>query len=324
MARMGWRRLLNLGAAAAIAVISVGVQPAPAAIPTNNTLFAVRDAFRIVTVDPRTGAETVVADLSGVPTSPGPLFTADRDPNIYGLGTTCICGGKGGAILTQVVTLDTVTGQVHITPNMALTVFGGIAFDQSTKNLYGLTLFQATCCNSALERIDPATGTETPVAQVPFRSPYVDALTIDSNTGTLYLTYGSAPFAGSAGPRAILSINLNTGAIITSPDLAEELTSLFFDTKTSALYAVTASQKLVLVDPATGQETLVASFAAGVLVHDPVLEPKSHTLLAVANGSPSRLISVDIRNGAMTFGPSLTGTITSLAIQRLRGDGDPH
>lgn len=317
MKGMVWRRLKNLGAAAAIAAIGMGTQPAPAAAPADNTLFAVRDAFQIVTVDPDTGAETVVADLSGVPTSPGPLFAAAGDPHVYGLGTTCICTGRGGEILTQVVTLDTASNQVHITPNMALTVFGGVAFDQTTKSLYGLTLFQSACCTSTLERIDSATGAETAVAQEPFRSPYIDALAIDSSTGTLYLTYGSDPFAGSAGPRAILSVNVNTGVTTTSPDLAEELTSLVFDTKKGALYGITASQKLVLVDPATGLETLVATFPGGGVVHDPILGPKPHTILAVANRSPNRLVSVDVRNGAITLGPALAGQVGSLAFQRM-------
>jgi len=184
--------------------------------PASGSLYAVTADFQraIVRVDPKTGAETNLADFGeGTPTTPTPTALDSASHTFYVIRVA-------PDFSSQLFSLDTVTNTLTAGPVLATPVLA-IAFDPSLGTLFAVT----GCCPSPsqLVRLDPGSGMETPVGTTDLGIITSD-MAIDSASHTIYITQS----VNSVDTR-LLSINDVTGSVVFGPALGGTVRSLVFE-----------------------------------------------------------------------------------------------
>jgi hypothetical protein len=188
--------------------------------PTSASLYAVTvDSPRhIVRVDLTTGAETNLADFFGDTFTPTALDSASHTFYVISQApapTTCC------AFLTsQLFSLDISTNTLTTGPVLATPLLG-LAFDTSLGTLFAVT----GCCPSQLVRLDPSSGVETPVGSTDLGR-IAPEIAINPASHTIFV---SQNLAGSASDTLILSVDDQTGNVVSGPALGAEVRALVFE-----------------------------------------------------------------------------------------------
>jgi hypothetical protein len=188
--------------------------------PTSGSLYAVTvDSPRhIVRVDLPSGAETNLADFFGDTFTPTALDAASHTFYVISQApapTTCC------AFLTsQLFSFDISTSTLTTGPLLTAPVLG-LAFDPSLGTLFAVT----GCCPSQLVRLDPSSGVETPVGGADLGR-IAPEIAINPAAHTIFV---SQNVAGSASDTLILSIDDQTGNVVSGPALGAEVRALVFE-----------------------------------------------------------------------------------------------
>jgi hypothetical protein len=211
---------------------------------------------------------------------------------------------------------------VAVLPALVQPVTAGAA---STGTLFGVTGAGWT----TLSKIDPGTGTITPIAQ--FAGPdndQITTLTGDWSTHRIFAirTTVTFPTPGQIVHTSyILTINSQTGAFTSTPPVNAALGAIKYDTSSNSLYGlinVPTGQRLVRIDPSSGAFTTVASFAStGPVSMSMEVVPGGNTVyinresLSFALPPPpptSQVLTVTTASGAVYTGPVLSRATRSI------------
>jgi hypothetical protein len=314
------RRLMSLGVAAVAAATGLAAQPVPAAAPAAGQLFAVSGVSRVVTLDTASGAQTTVADLSSLTPSRGidGLVADQGSTMLYGAVSYCICGKGGGAPVSQVLTVDSQSHIVQLSPFMTAPVGGAIAFDQSTRALWAITAC-GSCAGAPILKVDPLTGAETAVATIPGQDAgfsFYASVALAPAAHALYVTYSL-----QGAPNQLFTLNTATGMLTAGPAFNHLLSGVVYDVSAGALFGITTSvpQQLVRIDPSTDVETPIHTFDTGHLLRRPTIDSASHTVFAIADDVPSsgavHIWSINDQTGVATISAAITTPLGSLAFQ---------
>jgi hypothetical protein len=301
-------RLLGLVASTALALMPLVVQPLAAGAATTGTLFALSQGT-VYKADPSTGALTAFATLPVTPpTQPAPSFGGlASDPVGHRLFVQRMTASDFTftTVSFQILTVNTKTAAVSVSPDMAQGLTD-LAFDTSTGSLFAETNF---CCPFQVVRVDPATGVQTHVADLPGVQDF--PMAVAPARHALYLTVESfAP--GQFQPiNNVVTSDTTTGALTQGPQLAVGIFALVYDTSSGVLFGKTfcCPANLVKVDPAASAEPLVTtglSLGAGITI-----DSASHTIYMTsdqfgATGQTQLIQTINDQTGASTFS---TGSI---------------
>ena len=146
--------------------------------------------------------------------------------------------------------------------------------------------------------IDPVTGVVTHISDLPFTGHVLGSPTaIDPINGRFFLN-GSANF---------WTIDINTGAVISSPLLSQSVPFIEFDTGTGRLFGHTA-RSFVGIDPVTGVVTHISDlpFTGHVLGSPTAIDPINGRFFL--NGS-ANFWTIDINTGAVISSPVLSQSV---------------
>jgi len=301
--------------------------PVPSAALQGGALFGIHDpanvqadAASLVMIDPVSGSQTLVADLSTLAFQPafGPLAATSSQPHlIYAVGTYCIptCPsprGESGVVYSEIVTVNSQTAAVHVSPALASPIYGGIALDPATQTLWALTL--CPCSTISIVRVNPSTGAETIVAAIadPL-GPELPQLALDPASHVLYV----ATTTNTGGQ--LLALDTTTGTLSAGLNLAASVSSIVYDTSSAKLFGVTTGtpEQLAKIDPATGTETGIATFGANISVSGAALDSASHTVFGVEfdslNPLVEEIVMVNDQTGATSVGGSVPADLGYLA-----------
>ena len=262
---MSKRRVV--AAASVVAWLAWSALPVPAAALQGGSLFAIQGnplMPLLVTVDPLSGTQTTVADLSTLANGPsvGPLAANSQSSLIYAVATYCspsACpgprGGGMGVPTSEIVTINPQTAAVQVSPVLASPLFGGIALDPATQTLWALTPpppgYPGSNPSIAILRVDPTTGAETTVAA---RAAEVDTqqswVALDPASRVLYV----ATVNDITGSGQLLALDTSTGTLSAGLNLAAPVSGLVYDTSSETLFGVTTGtpEQLAKIDPVTG------------------------------------------------------------------------
>jgi hypothetical protein len=262
MAGTAVRRVFSLAAVFSVALVQLALQAVPAAAATNTgTLFGM-NGTAIYKIDTTSGALTAFAPLPPPPpTQMLPSFNGlASDPTGHRLFTV-----RSSASLdfsTQfydLVTIDTQSAVVSVSPDMAQGA-PELAYDTSSKALFGVTNF---CCPFQLARIDPVTGAQTHIADLP--GVQESNMAIAPSKHAIYMLSESFVLGQFQPVVNVIAVDESTGAITTSPALATGAFQVAYDTSTGTLFAKSfcCPSVLLKVDPVTGAETAVSTTDLG-------------------------------------------------------------
>jgi hypothetical protein len=306
--------------------------PLPAAALQAGSLFAIQSAAlkpNLVTVDPLSGAQSTVADLSTLTNAPAvePLAASSQSSLLYAVATYCSpgwCpnprGGGSGVPTSEIVTINPQTAAVQVSPVLAAPLFGGIAIDPATQTLWALTPpapgYPGSNPSIAILRVDPTTGAETTVAthtgEVDTAASWV---VLDPASHVLYV----ATVNDLTGAGQLLTLDTSTGSLSAGLNLATPVSGLVYDTSSATLFGVTTGtpEQLAKIDPATGTETAVATFAADMKVVGIAIDSASHTIFGVQynsnTGVGDEIVTVNDQTGATFVGAMTPPPLGSLA-----------
>jgi hypothetical protein len=303
-------RLLGLVASTALALMSLAIQPLAADAATTGTLFALSQGT-VYKADPSSGALTAFATLPVTPpTQPAPSFGGlASDPVGHRLFVQRMTASDFNftTVSFQILTVDTKTAAVSVSPDMAQGLTD-LAFDTSTGSLFAETNF---CCPFQVVRVDPATGVQTHVADLPGVQDFPMAIAPAKHS--LYITVENFALGQPQPINNLLTIDETTGAITHSSTLTTGIFALVYDTSSGALFGKTfcCPANLVQVDPATGAESVITtnlSLGSGITI-----DSASHTIYMTddqfdVSGFSQLIESVNDVSGAPTFS---TGSIPS-------------
>lgn len=251
--KITWRYLGSL-VVAIVAILAMLPQPASAAAPTG-TLFALAGST-VSKADPTTGVLMNFASLPGPTTAPGPSFNSlASDPVGHRLFTgRTVYSADFSTVTFNVLTTDTRTAAVTVSPDMAQ-VAGGLVFDPVSGGLFGQTNI---CCPFQIVRIDPATGTQTHLADMPGVQPL--GMAVASAKHVIYFATESFALGQFQPIVTMVTVDILTGAVSQSPPLATGVVFLAYDTSSGLLFGKTfcCPASLVQVDPVTGLEAVIA------------------------------------------------------------------
>jgi hypothetical protein len=308
----------------AIALLALAVQPVVAAATGTGTLFAVFGETQIVKLDPATGTMTTLADLTDPTLQFGSTigdlvsdaahhrliaqqvkfnFDPNQDPQFFET--------------YQLVTVDTVTGAVTVSPDM-----GGerlsLAFNSASGELFGLT----GCCPARILKIDIATGAEAPFVTFDGDT-QVSSIAIAPGLHVIYAFQRTPNVFPATG--ILLSIDTVTGAVSTGPALDPGIALLSYDTSSGVLYGKTFSipvLQLVSISTSTGTETTIGNFDLGFGGNSLTIDVSTHTIYLMediqeAFGFFQQVGAVNPQTGAISLSPRipLTGYIRSLVFE---------
>lgn len=264
MARRLSRRFLAVLAVVSTALLPLLAAPVPAAAAaaaSTGTLFGT-DQSMVYKIDTSTGAVTPFAALPPIPpTQLNPSFNGlASDP--IGHRLFAVRSSISSDFSTQfydLVTIDSRTGATTVSPDMAQGA-PELAYDSSSNSLFGITNF---CCPFQLVRIDPLTGVQTHVADLPGVQESNMALAPSKHT-VYMLSENQDPVTFQLVVN-VLAVDESNGAITSSPTLAAGAFQVAYDTSTATLFAKSfcCPGNLLKIDPATGAETTVETTDLG-------------------------------------------------------------
>jgi hypothetical protein len=193
--------------------------------PSTGTLFGFTAECcpaQIVTVDPGTGAETHVADLTGESFSL--MALAPTTHSIYLDSESFASNPPTDTILT----VNTATGVVSQSPDLT-TGTRSLAYDSSNASLFGITFGQPQFVH-----IDPSTGSETAVGAYDFGTLFVGpGAAVDPATHTIFMVQSDFdPAIGLVSH--IASINDQTGAGVLGASTGTGIATIAFEPANAA------------------------------------------------------------------------------------------
>lgn len=316
------RRVFGLAIVLSAALVQLAVQTVPAAAATNTgTLFGMNPTA-IYKIDTTTGALTTFAPL---PAPPPTQFL----PSFNGLASDPI-GHRLFAVRSSMsldfstqfydlVTIDTQSAAVSVSPDMAQGA-PELAYDASSKALFGITNF---CCPFQLVRIDPVTGVQTHIADLP--GVQESNMAIAPTKHAIYMTSESFVLGQFQPVVNVIAVDESTGSITTSPALATGVSQVAYDTSTGTLLAKSfcCPSVLLRVDPVTGAEATVSTTDLG-LGSGFAMDSASHNIYMTqdvfnAFGFFQVLQSVSDQTGAVSV--STTQFPTGVFLQYLAFEG---
>lgn len=262
MGRGLFARTFAVVAALGLALGQVGSHPLPAAAASSTgTLFGLGMTV-VLKIDPATGVATTFANLPAIPpTEMNPSFNGlASDPVGHRLFT--VRSSISADFTTQfynLVTIDTQTASTSVGPDMAQGA-PDLVYDTSGGALYGVTNF---CCPFQLVRIDPATGVQTHIADLP--GVQESFMAIAPAKHVIYMASQSFVLGQFQPVLNMLTVDTTTGAIATSPPLTTGAFAFAYDTSTGTLLAKSfcCPANLLQIDPATGAEATVSTTDLG-------------------------------------------------------------
>jgi hypothetical protein len=193
----------------------------------------------------------------------------------------------------------------------------------TTGTLFGIT----GTSQNILARIDPATGAATQLTDLSVSGADAQSagLVSDPSTHRLFLVRTSiSPTSGSV---QLLTINSQTGAILSRPTLPTVVQSLAFDTDTGTLFGITQTS-VVRVNPTTGSLTQVAPISNPTsAVVSMAIAPTLHSIyLSLDAEDPNgtgtfstQILTVDTQTGGVTTSPILSRSARSIAFDTSLG-----
>jgi hypothetical protein len=250
----------------------------------------------LFTIDTKTGAATVAAQLSLSFPHGGAIYTAPQAGNIY---TTYNLGQNLGV-------LNVITGQFRDVGSYSLPEATGLSATAFSPDgaLYGMLQgFFERGGMSQLVSIAPRTGKVTPIG---FYSP-LNAVGFDfAPDGTAYVAGFTNPDLGMEGDTILYSIDTTTGQFTAIGDTGvERIMDLAFDSA-GVMWATTANE-LYTIDPSTGVSHHVTSITGvDTVTNDPAAEimgimfDEHNVLYATAFIEGSPLFIIDTTTGVAT------------------------
>ena len=296
------RRILGFLAAVSLSLVPATSQPLSVAASGGGTLFGLGPSA-VVKVDPATGSLTPFASLPLRPNS-SPLQSFGglvSDAIGHRLFTNRVAySGDFSTAYYNLVTINSQTAAVTIGPNMVSGITD-MVYDPSSGSLFGQTNM---CCPFEFVRIDPATGAQTRIGDVPGVQPL--RMTIAPNKHEVYFATESFILGQPQPVITLVTINTSTGLISQSPPMAAGLFAVVYDTASGNLFGKTfcCPATLVRVDPASGAQTLVA---AGLNIGGGItIDSASHTVYMTADefgafGFQQFIQSVNDQTGAKSL-----------------------
>src|SRR5215472_2123089 len=250
------RSTVALLAVVAVALLAWIGRPGIAAA-SGGTLFGLANGM-VVKVDPATAALTTFAVL---PQPPPPQLGASFNSlasdgshhKLYLVRSTI--SADFTSVAFQLVTVDTESAAVSISPDMASGV-GSLVFDPVSGGLFGQT---NVCCPFQLVRVDPSTGVQTHVADMPGVQPL--RLAVAPAQHAIYFATESFVLGQFQPVITMVTVDETTGAVTQSPPLDRGVVFLAYDTSLGRLFGKTfcCPADLVQVDPLTGAEAPIAT-----------------------------------------------------------------
>lgn len=314
------RRLGVVLAALSVAALPAISQGSPVEAASTGTLFGLGGRSSIITIDPASGASSTFVNLPTVTTFPGASYNAlasdagghrlftvrtvfEQLPNPPFFSTTF-----------QLVTVN--TKDPTATPSVSPDMTSGITqlvFDPSTLSLFGQTNTFTNTSPFQLVRIDPATGAQTHVADIPGVQPLKMAVAPAKHA--LYFPTESFVLGQFQPVVTLVTVDTTTGSLSQSPPLATGLFGLAYDTSSGVLFGKTfcCPANVVTVDPVTGAETRVAGnlgLGGGIAI-----DSSSHTIFMTddqfgAFGFNQFIDSVNDQSGAISVSTGALPTNT--------------
>jgi hypothetical protein len=304
-----------------VGLLPLLVSPLPAAAGGSGTLFAL-DIQRssVAIVDPASGSLTPLADVSLPPDQPGPGWSSSMvvDPSTHQLFLVRIVSDFTvfpPVEFDQLLSVNTQSGAVAVSPALARPI-NSLALDASNGALFGLT---ADCCPSQIVRLDPVSGTETPLVDLP--GDRFSIMAIAPATHLLYVDSDSGPFPPTS---TMLTVNTLAGDIAQSPPLTIGVRSLVYDTSSGALFGVTFfPPHFIRIDPSTGVETPLGNYDFGFFLEPgTAIDSASHTIFFVQDvfddpilGPIAHIASVNDQTGAGVLGGTTNTNIAAIAFE---------
>jgi hypothetical protein len=272
-------------------------------------LFGVIPGLEVVVgVDPVTGAVNTLADISSPDLVLGSNLAADP-------GTHRLFEAEGVGQTARLLTIDTTTGSVSVTPLQHPIV--GLAFDPTSGTLYSVTVdFQRH-----IVRVDVTTGAETNLAD--FFGDTFTPTALDPASHTFYvISQAPAPSTCcSFLTSQLISLDLSTNTLTAGPVLTTPVLGLAFDASLGTLFAVSGCcpSQLVRLDPSSGVETPVGGTDLGQVGAEVGIDTASHTIFVTQylGGYPydTRILAVDDQTGNVVSGPALGAEVRALVFE---------
>ena len=321
MARTASRRVFGFLAAIAVAALPALLQPLPTAASSGGTLFGI-NLTNVYKIDTGTGAISAFVALPPIPaTQHNPSFNGlASDPVGHRLFTVrSSVSSDFSAQFYNLVTIDTQSAAVSVGPDMPQGA-PELAYDPSSKELFGVTNF---CCPFQLVSIDPVTGVQTHIADLP--GVQESNLAVAPSKHAIYmLSESQDPITFHLVVR-VLAVDESGSQIAESPALTMGAFQVAYDTSAGTLFAKSfcCPGNLLKIDPVTGAETTVETtdlgFGSGF-----AMDSASHNIYMTQDvndvyGFFQVLQSVNDQNGSVSVGS--TKFPTGVFLQYLAFEG---
>jgi len=322
MARTASRRVFGLAVVFSALLLQLALQPIPAAAATNTGTLVGMNRTAVYKIDTTSGALTAFAALPPPPpTQMLPSFNGlASDPIGHRLfAVRSSISSDFSAQFYDLVTIDTQSAAVSVSPDMAQGA-PELAYDTSANALFGIT---NSCCPFQLVRIDPVTGVQTHIADLP--GVQESNMAVAPSKHAIYMSSESFVLGQFQPVVNVIAVDESTGAITTSPALPTGAFQVAYDTSTSTLFTKSfcCPSVLLKVDPVTGVETTVPTtdlgFGSGF-----AMDSASHNIYMTQDvfnsfGFFQLLQSVNDQSGAVSVGS--TQFPTGVFLQYLAFEG---
>jgi hypothetical protein len=302
------RRLAGAAAAVSLAILPWAGQPLGVAAAGSGTgLFGLASLGQVLSVQPSTGATSLLADLFG-PTVQGFPSTLAGDPATHRLfvGRSLFIDQTVFPPVTaeEIDTIDAVNGGISASSPLLDRQVGPLLFDTGTGTLFGITTDSAPF---ALVQVDLATGTETDVASLPG-----ERLSNFAFAPSLHKAFFlSQSFATSQ----LYIFDTATRTVSAGPALSSGAFEVAYDTSSNQLFAITFNMfpsmpaRFARVDTLTGAVTPLGTYDFGAYLEPGIaINSASHTVYVTQDvfepltGPITHIASIDDTDGSGTLG----------------------
>jgi hypothetical protein len=289
----------------AVAVLPFLGQPIAAHAAGTGTLFGLGPSSVLV-IDPSTGASSTFATLPPADTFPGASFNElvsdSQGHRLFTVRTVYSQQPQGLTATYQIVTVDTHAATSTVSADMASGITD-MVYDPLSQALFG----QTNNYPFQLVRIDPATGAQTHVADIPGLQPL--KMTIAPAKHAIYMPIED--FSQFPPVNTIATFDILGGGVTQSPPMATGIFALVYDSSSGTVYGKTfcCPGSIVKVDPTTGAQSVVTTnlgLGSGITI-----DSSTHKIYMTddelgAFGFDQFIQTVDLQTGALT---KSTGTL---------------